>query len=171
MGLPDNPASRCMRRASQSVCCLCALRLVAEWLTLPTSDLQPREGQSRATSPAASRLRQRRAAHAHGTRPMPPASRGLPGRGALSRGEHTPSDTATSVVRPHRAVASPHWVCMEAAVASPQLLPLGRRKSSPMLTQWGDATARRNGASRFSVSAPSATLRPLTQTRAAARPL
>ncbi len=36
--------------------------------------------------------------------------------------EHTPSDAATSLVLPCRAVASPHWVCMEAAVASPQLL-------------------------------------------------
>ena len=57
---------------------------------------------------------------------------------------NAPSDVATSVVLPHRAVASPHWVCTQAAVASPKLLweCLGRCKSSPMLTQWGDATAR-----------------------------
>ncbi len=60
--------------------------------------------------------------------------------------EHTPSDTATSVVLSHRAVASPHWVCMEVAIASPQLFQeqLGRYKISPMLTQWGDATGRCN---------------------------
>ncbi len=46
---------------------------------------------------------------------------------------------------PRHAVASPHWVCMEAAAGLPQLLPgwLGQRKSSPTRTKWGDATARR----------------------------
>ena len=46
------------------------------------------------------------------------------GRGPVrpSGWEHTPSDAATSVVLPRRAVASPYWVCMEAAVALPQLL-------------------------------------------------
>ncbi len=48
------------------------------------------------------------------------------------------------IVLPRRAVASPHWVCMEAAVVSPQPLweQLGRCNSSPMLTQWGVAIAR-----------------------------
>ncbi len=35
--------------------------------------------------------------------------------------EHTRSDAASSVL-PRRAVASPHKICIEAAVASPQLL-------------------------------------------------
>ncbi len=37
-------------------------------------------------------------------------------------GNTLPSNAATSVVLPHHAVVSPHWVCMEAAVASPQPL-------------------------------------------------
>ena len=67
--------------------------------------------------------------------------------------EHTPSDAATSVVLPHRAVALPHWVCMKPAVASPQPLweQLGRRKCSPKQTQWGDATARRGSTTQHSV--------------------
>ncbi len=50
--------------------------------------------------------------------------------------------TCCPVVLPLRAVASPHWVCMEAAVASPQLLPewLGWRKCSPMQTHAGGST-------------------------------
>ncbi len=75
----------------------------------------------------------------------------------LRLGTH-PSDAATSVVLPHCAVASPHWVCMEAAVVSPQLLQewLGRCKSSPMLTQCSDVTAQQGSTmQRFSVSAPS----------------
>ncbi len=67
--------------------------------------------------------------------------------------EHTPSDAATSVVLPRHAVASPHWVCMEAAITSPQPLweQLGRCKCSPMQTQWGDATAQWGSTTQRSV--------------------
>ncbi len=57
----------------------------------------------------------------------------------------------------HRRAAPSYWVYMGAAVALPQPLweRLGRHKSRPMLTQWGDATARGDSTTqRFSVSAP-----------------
>ncbi len=54
----------------------------------------------------------------------------------------TPSQRRSNQL-PRRAVASPHWVCLGAAVASPQEQ-LEQPKCSPVETQWGDATARRD---------------------------
>ncbi len=60
-------------------------------------------------------------------------------------GRQTTSDAATSVVQLHSAVASPHWVWMEATVALPQPL-------QEWLGQPNGATPQHDAT--FSVSAP-----------------